>query len=215
MNTDRLIELLSVDLDSVSRRQLGRTLIVAILASGAFAFALMLVIVGPRHDLGSTVHLEWVAIKLLFSLSIIGIGVPLLNKSVRPGLEDKTNWAMILVPFIVAIAVAVAVLLGQPPAWREMLRGATTVSPLRCLLFIVVFAAGPLMSVIYFLRQGAPTRLRLCGAIAGIVAGGLGATAYAFNCTSDSIPFIAIWYGTAIALCAFIGAQLGPRVLRW
>lgn len=215
MNTDRLIDILSVDPDPVNRRQLGKTLALAIVTGGAAAFALMLVIVGPRPDLASTAHLEWIAVKLLFSLSIVGVGVPLLNKSIRPGLEDKTNWAMILVPFIVTIAVAVAVLLGQPSAWREMLRGVTTVSPLRCLLFIVVFAAGPLMSVIYFLRQGAPTRLRLSGAIAGIVAGGLGATAYAFNCTSDSIPFIAIWYGAAIALCAFIGEQLGPRVLRW
>jgi hypothetical protein len=215
MNTDRLIEMLSVDPDPVKRRQLRRTLTVAIVVGGAAAFALMLLMVGPRHDLESRVHLEWVAVKLLFSLSIVGIGVPLLNKSVRPGLEDKTNWAMILFPFIAAIVVAVAVVLGQPRAWREMLRGATTVSPLRCQLFIIVFAAVPLTSVIYFLRQGAPTRLKLCGAIAGIVAGGLGATAYAFNCTSDSIPFIAIWYGTAIALCAVIGAQLGPRVLRW
>ena len=215
MNTDRLIDILSVDPDPVNRHRLGRTLAVAIVAGGAAAFALMLVMVGPRHDLESTVHLEWVAVKLLFSLSIVGIGVPLLNKSIRPGLEDKTNWAMILLPFIAAIVVAAAVVLGQPSAWREMLRGATTVSPLRCQFLIIVFAAVPLVSVIYFLRQGAPTHLRLCGAIAGIVAGAIGATAYAFNCTSDSIPFIATWYGTAIALCAVIGAQLGPRVLRW
>jgi hypothetical protein len=42
------------------------------------------------------------------------------------------------------------------------------------------------------------------GAVAA--AGGLGAAAYAFNCTSDTIPFIAVCYGAAIALCAFIGA---------
>ena len=77
------------------------------------------------------------------------------------------------------------------------------------------FAAIPLAAVIYALRKGAPTRLKLCGGIAGIVAGGIGAAAYAFNCTSDTIPFIAIWYGAAIVLCAVIGAQLGPRVLRW
>jgi MFS superfamily sulfate permease-like transporter len=31
----------------------------------------------------------------------------------------------------------------------------------------------------------------------------------------DTIPFITIWYSAAILLCAFIGAKLGPRLLRW
>jgi len=65
------------------------------------------------------------------------------------------------------------------------------------------------------LRKGAPTNLRRAGAIAGLVAGALGATAYAFHCPDDSVPFIAIWYGTLVALCGAIGAMLGPRLLRW
>jgi hypothetical protein len=51
--------------------------------------------------------------------------------------------------------------------------------------------------------------------IAGLVAGALGATAYAFNCADDSLPFIAIWYRGSIALCTFIGSKLGPKLLRW
>jgi hypothetical protein len=113
-------------------------------------------------------------------------------------------------------ALALAMLfIGSPQAWRGMLFGASTISSTRCLLCTVFFAAIPLAALIWALRKGAPTRLRLCGAIAGIVAGGIGAAAYAFSCTSDTIPFIAIWYGLAIALCAVIGAQLGRRFLRW
>ena len=88
-------------------------------------------------------------------------------------------------------------------------------SSARCLIRILFFAATPLAVLIWAFRRGAPTRLNRCGAIAGIVAGAIGAAAYAFNCASDSVPFIAIWYCTAIVLCAFIGAQLGPRFLRW
>ena len=215
MNTDRLIDMLSAELEAVNSGRLGRTLILAIVTGGAIAFGLMLVTVGPRSDLQSAGHIEWVAVKLLFALSVIGTGALLLNRSIRPGLEDATNWTLILFPFVVALAVALAMLLGQPQAWRELVRGATTVSSMRCLLLIMSFAAIPLAVVIYALRQGAPTRLKLCGGIAGIVAGGIGAAAYAFNCTSDTVPFIAIWYGAAIVLCAVIGAQLGPRVLRW
>jgi hypothetical protein len=215
MNTDRLIDMLSAELEAVNSSRLGRTLILAIVTGGAIAFALMLVTVGPRPDLQSPAHIEWVAVKLLFALSVIGTGALLLNRSMRPGLEDATNWSIVFFPFLAALAVALAVLLGQPQEWRELLRGATTISSMRCLLLIMFFAAIPLAAVLYALRHGAPTRLKLCGAIGGIVAGGIGAAAYAFNCTSDTIPFIAIWYGAAIVICAVIGSQLGPGVLRW
>jgi hypothetical protein len=216
MNTDRLIDILSVDPEPVNSGYLGKMLTLSIVISGAVAFVLMLVTFGPRPDLQSTAHLEWVAVKLLFSMSVIVLAAPLLNRSMHPGLEDETNWVLIFLPLFAAIGVAlVMLLLGQPRASGAMLRGATTVSPVRCLLCIMFFAAIPLASIIVVLRRGAPTRLKLCGGIAGIVAGGIGATAYALTCTSDTIPFIAIWYGTAIVLCAAFGAQLGSRALRW
>jgi hypothetical protein len=215
MNTDRLIDMLSAELEAVNSSRLGKALILAIVTGGAIAFALMLVTVGPRPDLQSTAHLEWVAVKLLFAFSVIGRGALLLNRSMRPGQEDATNWSIVFLPFLAALAVALAVLLDQPQAWRDLLSGATTTSSMRCLLLIMFFAAIPFAAVIYAIRQGAPTRLKLCGGIAGIVAGGIGAAAYAFNCRSDTIPFIAIWYGAAIVICAVIGSQLAPRVLRW
>lgn len=216
MNTDRLIDILSMDTEPVSSGRFGRMLILAIVSSGVAAFGLMLATVGLRPDLQSAPHLQWLAIKLLFAMSVVGAGAPLLNSSMRPGLGDETNWNVLFLPFFVAFAAALAALLvGHPQEWGAMLRGATRVSSARCLLCIMFFAAIPLTAIVYALRKGAPTQLKLCGGIAGIVAGGIGAAAYAFSCRSDTIPFIAIWYGTAIMLCAVIGAQLGPRVLRW
>ena len=69
--------------------------------------------------------------------------------------------------------------------------------------------------LMWALRSGAPTRLARCGAIASIVARAIGAAAYAFSCRGDSVAFIATWYTAGIMLCALIGAQLGPRLLRW
>ncbi len=216
MNTDHLIDVLSANLEPVKSPQFGKTLILAILASGAAALVVMLATVGPRPDLDSTAHLEWTAVKLLFALSVVSAGAPLLIRAMRPVLENGTHWALVLFPFVAATTAALAMLLFErPQAWSEMLRGATEVSPARCLLCIIFFAAIPLAAVMWSLRRGAPTRLRPCGALAGVVAGGLGAAAYALSCSSDTIPFIAIWYTTAIALCAIIGAQLGPRFLRW
>jgi hypothetical protein len=216
VNTDRLIDILSANLEPARHGQFEKMLTLAMATGGAAAFGLMLATVGPRPDLHSTAHLEWLAVKLIFALSVIGTGVPPLVRSARPGFENVTNWAVALFPFFAAIAVALAMLLlGSPEAWKGMLLGARRASSARCVLCIPFFAGVPLAALIWALRKGAPTRLKLCGAIAGIVAGGIGAAAYALSCTSDTIPFIAIWYGAAIAICAVVGAQVGPSLLRW
>ncbi len=216
MNTDRLIDLLSSNLEPVGRVRFGKTLLLAILMGSATALSLMLATVGPRPDLDSSAHLVWTALKLLFALSVIGTASPLLLKSMRPGLEKATPTETIFLPFLAVLAAALAMLLFVPlPIWSGMLRGATPASPARCLLCIIFFSVIPFAALIGALRQGAPTRPSLSGAIAGVAAGGLGAAAYAFACTTDAIPFIAVCYGAAIALCALIGAQLGPRLLRW
>ena len=55
----------------------------------------------------------------------------------------------------------------------------------------------------------------LSGALAGLLAGGVGAARYAIHCTEDSPLFYATWYGIAILLATGIGAVAGRRVLRW
>jgi hypothetical protein len=84
-----------------------------------------------------------------------------------------------------------------------------------CLICIPIFAVIPFVAFIWALRKGAPTHLAFTGAIAGLVAGALGAAAVVVHQASDAIPFIALWYGGPIALCALLGAILGPRLLRW
>jgi hypothetical protein len=97
-------------------------------------------------------------------------------------------------------------------AWGKMLFG---MNWLTCLLCVPMLAVIPFAALIWVLRKGAPTELKLTGAIAGLVAGALGASAYAFHCPDDTVPFIAVWYGGMVGLCALLGAQLGPRLLRW
>jgi hypothetical protein len=52
-------------------------------------------------------------------------------------------------------------------------------------------------------------------AVTGLVAGALSAAVFAVHQAGSSIPFIALWYGGPIVVCAFVGAVLGPRLLRW
>lgn len=216
VTTDQLIDVLSANLEPVNERRLAKTLALAILAGGTGAAVVMLATVGPRAGLQSAAHLEWAALKLVLPLSVIVLGTPFLAHSMRPGSEARTNWPLLLFPFVTAIALGLAMLvIARPEAWMRMLLGASQISSPRCFLCILSFAAIPLAALMWALRQGAPTRLKISGALAGVVAGGVGAVAYAFNCDSDTIPFITIWYSAAILLCALVGAQLGPRLLRW
>ena len=216
MNTDTLIELLSADVQPVSRGRFERTLLLSVAMGGMAAFGVMLVTVGPRYDVASLPYLEWSAVKLLFALSVVGATMPVLIRSARPGPGSVTRALPLLFPFVaVGVAALAERLLGSTEPWRTMLRGATTMSPARCLLCIIGFSAIALVALIRALREGAPSRPGVCGALAGLVAGGVGAAAYALACNSDSVPFVAFWYSAAIALCGALGALLGSRLLRW
>ncbi len=216
MNTERLIDLLSINLEPVNQKGLAGSLTLGVVIGAVSALLVMLMTVGPRPHLMSKGHLEWSAIKLLFTLSVTAVAARPLLRSMRPGLERDTRCQPIFYFFAATIVVAVTMLLfGYPQASRQMLLGATTISPLRCLVCITIFSAIPFVALIWAVREGAPTRLRLSGALAGTVAGGLGAAAYAIACVSDTIPFIAIWYSAAIAVYAVLGMLLGARLLRW
>jgi hypothetical protein len=132
---------------------------------------------------------------------------------ILPGQDGGKSYIVILLSFVALGLAGLGALLIQPSAaWGHMVMGTDWVM---CVLCIPLFATIPFIALIWTLRQGAPTNLRRAGAVAGLVAGAVGAVAYAFHCPDDSIPFIALWYGVMVALCALVGAIVGPRLLRW
>jgi hypothetical protein len=215
MRTERLIEVLSTNLAPVKRGQLWRALVSALVVGVVAAFLLMLATVGVRSDFGRETHWGFMALKLLFTLSLVGTGTVFLIRSMSPGRVSRKPFLMVFLPFLAigsASLVALALAAASPESCTRMMMGMRWQT---CLFCIPLFAVIPFAALIWALRQGVSTNLTRTGAIAGLVAGALGATAYAFNCTDDALPFIAIWYGGSIALCTLIGAKLGPRLLRW
>jgi hypothetical protein len=61
----------------------------------------------------------------------------------------------------------------------------------------------------------APTRLRLCGGVAGLLAGSSATMVYCLHCPEMGVPFWGLWYFLGILIPAAIGLLLGPRLLRW
>ena len=213
MNTEHLIDVLSMNLEPINRRALRTSLAWAVVVGGAAAFCLMLGTVSLRGDLTSGTSLAFVAVKLVFALTVISGGLAFLSRAVRPGQDARTLLQLAFVPFVVVgVAAVVELAFGLSTAPHPMTTGTQWVM---CLYCIPLFAAIPFVLLVWALRLGAPTHLTRTGAMAGLVAGAVGAAAYAFHCPDDSLPFIALWYGASIALCAAVGALVGPRVLRW
>jgi hypothetical protein len=171
--------------------------------------------VGLRPDLVGGMPLGFMALKLFFSLSLVGAGAVFLIKSMHPGQGSRQSFLLVFLPFLMVGSAGLIALALTGESYTSCVRMMMGTRWQTCLLCIPLFAVIPFAALIWALRHGAPTNLRRTGAIAGLVAGALGATAYAFHCADDSLPFLAIWYGGSIALCTFLGAKLGPRLLRW
>jgi hypothetical protein len=213
MKTDDLVTMLSTNVEPIGREKVGRTFAVAIVVGAAIALGLMLVALGVRADLATTRAWVFLLLKLLFALAVVGMAMRYLIKLSRPGSEPGISPFAVAVPFA-AIALLGMISLGGAPSahWNKLVLGDEW---LECLLSIPIIAIVPFAATIFAMRRAAPTNLVRSGAIAGLVAGGVSAMAYAFHCTDDSLPFVAVWYGGTIVLCTLAGATMGPRLLRW
>jgi hypothetical protein len=213
MKTDDLVAMLSTNVEPTGRGLVGRTISVAIAVGAVVALGLMLVGLGVRADLTTARAAVFLLFKVAFALAVLGVAMRYLTTLARPGAGRGISPLTIAAPFA-AIALLGAVSLGAAPSshWNRMVLGDEW---LECLLSIPIIAIVPFAVTIFAVRRAAPTNLVRSGAVAGLVAGGVSAMAYALHCTDDSLPFVAVWYGGTIVLCTLAGAALGPRLLRW
>src|SRR5437762_2638101 len=213
MKTDDLVSLLSTNPEPVDRRSVARTLFLAVAAGSTVALGIALVGLGVRSDVMTAHALFFLAVKLLFAAAIVSLALVYLTRLARPGGERRTSSLLVGAPFLVIVVLAASSLgLAPNSHWDRMIAGDQW---LECLLSIPIIAIVPFAVIIAAVRKAAPTNLARTGAVAGLVAGGVSAMAYALLCTDDSLPFVAVWYGGTIVLCTLAGAALGPRLLRW
>jgi hypothetical protein len=211
MKTDDLISMLSTNVGRVDRGQVVRNVSFAILVGTAAALVAILFAHGVRTDLSKVS--TYLPLKLVFTMGTLVLTAIALTKLARPGGERTTPVALVALPFLMIMLLAAISLAAAPSShWEKMIVGDQW---LECLLSIPIIAIVPFAVIIWALRQTAPTDLVRTGALGGLVAGAVSATAYAFHCVDDSLPFVALWYGGTIALCTLAGALLGPRLLRW
>lgn len=213
MKTDDLINLLSTNTEPVKSSHLRNTLFAAVVAGAMAALCLMLLTLGTPEMTSDGENLGLKIVGLVLTLGLVAAGVSFLFKAARPGkFSYKPLIAIGLLPLAVLLMAIAVLFSSHPTTWTEMLFGPQWAA---CLLCIPFFALLPFASLIWALRKEAPTRPAWTGAIAGLVAGALGAAAYTLHQSSISMPFMVLWNLGPIVICTLIGAVLGPRLLRW
>ena len=212
MKTNQLIAALAADTNTVSI-PIDRQLWIAIAGGTIVAAFIFSFGIGPRPDLAAALETPRFLYKYVLTLSILASALGLMLHLARPG-AVPAGWlaALAIAPVLLIASVIAEIFLVPSSAWAMSLIGKNGVV---CLVIIPLLSAAPLAAVIWTLRDGATTHPVLAGAVAGLVAAGIGATLYATYCQDDSPFFIATWYGLAIMIVTVVGAFLGARLLRW
>lgn len=208
--TDTLIRRLADDAGGPSRPR--RLFFPRLLASTCLSLTLAVLVVagvfGFRDDLATHASSMMFAFKLAATACIAIAGLALAYASGTPGLRIRV--VMGLLPAAVVLASGLAVLDGG-----VTLLGVRQISVPVCLAAIVLSALPGLALLLLALRRATPTRPTLAGAMAGLLAGALGAMAYTLSCLNDGAGFVSLWYSLGILLSSAIGAMAGRRLLAW
>jgi hypothetical protein len=214
MKTSELIALLTAaDASPVRPVSPARRLIAASLLGAVVALAALALTLGIQ-PLAGAARASWFWMKAGYSLAIALCGLLLLRRLARPGVPLGPAGLVLGLAALAAMAMMAAQASARaPPDHRVALWLGETWR--MCSWRILLLAVPAFAALILALRRLAPTRLRLAGAAAGLLAGGLSAAVYGLYCQESTAPFVAVWYTLGMAACAFIGALLGPRLLRW
>lgn len=211
MRTDDLIRALAAD--EAELPSLRQALAVALVIGLVLGAALFVGVLGPRADIATAPHDPRFLLKFVVTLALNVTAAGLALRLIRPGAsQDFWNVALAIGPALLALGILYELVSVPAAEWKPRLVGRNN---LLCLVSVPLLAAPTLAALLCAMRQGAPTRPALAGAVAGLVAGGLGAALYAAHCVDDSPLFVMAWYGLAIVLVAGVGMAAGSRVLRW
>lgn len=212
MSTDDLIARLGA---SVARPppRVGWLLAAAAAVGWTVALAIVMGVWGPRHDMPIAVTSMHFWTKAGYSAAIAAAGLIALERLGRPGERAPIGMTLAGLAVLAMLGLAAWELTHLPrEAWMPVVKGH---SWKLCSLRIAALSLPGFVAALWALRQMAPTRLRLAGAAAGLMAGGLGAAAYGMACNESAMTFLASWYSLGMLAWAAVGALIGPRLLRW
>lgn len=212
MRTDALIDMLARGAGAAPRAAAARRLVPACAAGLALSMGLAALAIGPLPAAAFAGPAPW--IKLGYTGALALAAAWWVARAARPAApQAPARGAVLAVLLAMAVVAATAMVFYTAPGDRmDALMGQTwQVCPWNVLVLSL-----PALGLSFWAVRGlAPTRPRIAGFSAGLMAGALGAFGYALACPEASAAFVAVWYTTGVVLTGLLGAFLGGRWLRW
>ncbi len=213
MKTDDLIAMLATGVAPVDPRFAKRRFQNGLVFGTVGAMVVMLALFGLNPQLSVAMLLPMFWVKLVFPASMAAIALLLAHRLSHPGVPLGCAPAALWGPTVLLALLAAWVLAQAAPQDRQaLLLGQTWRT---CAISIALVSAPVFVAVLWVMKGLAPTRLRLSGAVAGLVASAIGTLVYALHCPEMAAPFLLVWYGAGMAIPVAVGALLGPKLLRW
>lgn len=213
MKTEELVNMLATGLEATKVRPLSNRYATALTMGSGVAVLLMLSLLHIRSDLTQAVLLPMFWLKLGFVASLVVVSLFAAMRLSRPGARVKVLPVAVAAPFLLMWAIAAWMLIAADPEQRmRMFLGDTwKVCP-----FLIAMLSTPIFAGVMWAMKGlAPTRPRMAGAVAGLLAGATAALVYCLHCPEIEAPFIAFWYVLGMLIPVGAGALLGGVLLRW
>jgi hypothetical protein len=213
MKTDELVNMLASGAGAVQPHAAARRYASAIGWGLLGAALLMALLLGVRHDLARAVLLPMFWVKVAFVACLAAVSLVGAMRLSRPGLRLAWLPGALAAPVLAIWALAAFVLLRAGAGERARLFFGETWDS--CPFLIAMLSVPAFVAVLWAMKGLAPTRLRLAGAAAGLLAGAVGALVYCLHCPELEAPFVGFWYLLGILIPTAVGSLLGPRLLRW
>jgi hypothetical protein len=213
MKTEELIDMLATGVIAVDAHVAQRRYALAISVGTVAAVLLLLSLLRVRSDLAEAVLLPMFWVKPVFVASLAAASLLAALRLSRPGASLAWIPGAFAAPVLIVWSMAAISLLGAEPVERvDLFLGQTWKS---CPLLIALLSIPLFAAMMWAMRGLAPTRLRLAGFAAGLLAGAAAALVYCLHCPEIEAPFIGFWYLLGMLIPAAAGAALGPSLLRW
>jgi len=213
MKTDDLISMLATGVPPVDRHVVSRRFGIAVATGAALAILLVAMTLHVRADLADVAVTPLFWAKVALPLSLLLGALWMATRLARPGMPIGACWPGVTAPFA-AVWLGALYVITQTPAGE---RAAAVLGQTWrvCPFNIAVLSVPAFIAVFWALRGLAPTRLRLAGAVGGLLSGAVATLAYCLHCPEMGVAFWGVWYVLGMLVPTAIGAMLGPRLLRW
>ena len=212
MDTDQLVRTLAAD-NAYQARPVGFSLMLALLAAAPVSILMFFAELGIWPDVMTAMRNPFFDLKFAVTLALAAAAIAVSLHLARPEASLRGfGWLLLIPAGILTAGIGGEMMMPQRlPAMTRLVGKNSTA----CMSAIPLMSLPLLAGALFGLRQGAPARPAVAGAIAGLASAGLAATLYASHCTDDSPLFVATWYTIATALVTAIGALAGSKLLKY